>query len=299
MVTNRKRMRLSAQDEPSLQERAAACEGLRANVLRQDFVPSGGGAARANVDGRKVYLPAYVPYIGPAYFGQRPRVLCYAINQNLSRHTRWTQAWTARWARDFDLAVDRLNRAAEAGAALPIKPYAEGFMPLIAAMAFDRFAPRANTKVPAFIDDIISVTNFVKFSTSTDASSSSIPESWWRECRERYVKLEVEALRPDIIISFGRRTTLEIQRVLAQLSCSKPKPTLLHSRFPSRIPSVKARPLSAVEAREWTHRLRPLAAAIKQPPASSYHKWRIAQYPGYFIDVLRSWRDTQPGQRCW
>jgi len=269
--------------------RSAACATLIAAVLEHGYFPSDGEPARANVDGRAVPLPAYIPYVGCDYFKHRPRVLCYAINQNLSRHRRWTDDWTTEWGRNLNVAVDRLNRAAEDGRAIPIKPYAEGFIPLVAAMALatDR-SPGDACAVP-LIDDVIAVTNFVKFSTAEDASSSSIPSSWWKQCARRYVGKEVDVLRPDVIIAFGQRTARELELVIAESDGAAHRPRLLACRFPSRIPSVKARPLSSEEAKVWQDRIQPLVARIKQPPADSYHEWRMLRFPAYFCEIARSW----------
>ena len=272
-----------------MEKRSAACRRLCHNVIRQDFIPSEGKPASATLDGTKVFLPAYIPYVGQEYFRHRPRVLCYAINQNLSRHTRWTDDWTTQWAGNPNVAMDRLNEAARAGMAIPIKPYAEGFIPLVAAMALARADSSDHGKTIPLVDRVISVTNFVKFSTAEEASSSSIPSSWWRECAHRYVREEIIALQPDVIIGFGQRTILELERILDTAGADGQRPELLPCRFPGRIPSVKARPLLPEESQIWERDILPLAKRIKEPPAGSYHKWRMRRFPGYFLDVARSW----------
>ena len=275
---------------PVRRKRSAACGSLIAGVLEHLYIPSDGDPACASVGGRPVPLPAYIPYVGVDYFRHRPRVLCYAINQNLSRHRRWTEDWATQWGQDMHVAVDRLNRAAEDGRAIPIKPYAEGFIPLVAAMALAAdTAPGDGRGVP-LIDDIIAVTNFVKFSTATDASSSSIPASWWRECAKRYVGDEIEVLQPDVVIAFGQRTVRELKRVLASADGPSRRPRLLACPFPGRIPSVKARPLSPEEGEVWRCHILPLVDRIRRPPADSYHEWRMTRFPGYFCDIARSWR---------
>jgi len=274
---------------PVRQRRSAACGSLIAVVLEHGYIPSDGEPARARVDGRAVPLPAYIPYVGRDYFRHRPRVLCYAINQNLSRHRRWTDDWTTQWGQDLHVAVDRLNRADQDGRAIPIKPYAEGFIPLVAAMALAAdWVPGDACDVPV-IDDIIAATNFVKFSTAEDASSSSIPSSWWKECARRYVRKEVEVLQPDLIIAFGQRTARELELVIAESDGSAQRPRLLPCRFPGRIPSVKARPLSSEEANVWQYGIQPLVGRIKRPPADSYYEWRMLRFPAYFCEIARSW----------
>jgi len=236
-----------------------------------------------------VQLPAYLPYVGPDYFEYQPRILCYGINQNLSQHARWTDDWVSRWAADFDLAIDRLNRAAQRGEALPIKPYAEGFIPLVALIALRKWVDNSGGKLPRFVDDTVAVTNFVKFSTFRDASSSSIPSSWWHECGVRYVKQEIQILRPNVIIAFGQRTFVELQRVLRLLSLASNGPELLRCRFPARLASVKSKPLSLEENMVWSRQVLPLVSRIRKPKPSCYHRWKILQHPSFFLDTDRSW----------
>jgi len=268
---------------------AEAHRRLIENVNRQAFVPDDGLAARACLGGNQVVLPAYVPYIGPEYFQFRPRILCYAINQNLSKHTRWTDDWVCQWGRHPELAIDRLNLAVAQGKSLPIKPYAEGFVPLMAAIALARRCRQFGHELPPVVDRVIAATNFVKFSTAEDASSSSIPNSWWAECAERYVTEEILALRPDVILGFGQRPVQELTRILGQIGGVERNPELLACRFPGRIPSVKARPLLEVESTAWQREILPLVDRIAKPPLGSYHEWRMLRFPGYFLDVARSW----------
>ena len=261
---------------------------LLENVRKKPFVSQYELSVCTSFDVHKVYLPAYIPYIGPHYFKYRPRILCYAINQNLSRHTRWTQDWVTFWSTDIEAAQDRLNYAAEKGQALPIRPYAEGFIPLVALLAIRKWIETYGGYLPRTIDDVVAVTNFVKFSTSKDASSSSIPNIWWRECGSRYVSHEIHILRPDIILCFGQKTLSELRLVLKSIGLSNYEPELLGCRFPARIASIKSKPLSIRETKEWNTSILPLINKIHKPE-KSYHKWRAQNFPSYFLEVITSW----------
>lgn len=265
---------------------------LMANIRAQNFAPKDGQSVYVKIDGKKVHLPAYVPYVGHAYFEYRPRVFCYAINQNLSPHVPWTDEWVNWWATDEARAHDRLNNAVHKGRPIPIRPYAEGFIPLVALLAICRWIREHGGKLPRTIDEVVAVTNFVKFSTAKDASSSSIPLSWWRECARRYVVHEIRALRPDIIIAFGQRTHSELGRVLCAASEPGYQPELLCCRFPARIASVKARPLGAEEAARWGEEVVPLLSRMAEPTQKIYHEWRMKRFPGYFLDVIGGWDST-------
>jgi len=265
---------------------------LLLNVQRRPFVSRYEQSVYTSIGGRKVYLPAYVPYIGPKYFEYRPRILCYAINQNLSPHVPWTKDWVTCWATDMECAWDRLNRAAREGQPIPIRPYAEGFIPLIALIAGRRWIQTHDGCLPRSIDDVVAVTNFIKFSTAEDASSSSIPSIWWRECGSQYVGHEIQVLRPDIIIGFGQKTFTELRRILQKRELSRCTHELLKCRFPARIPSIKSRSLSGEEAKLWNEKILLLVDRMCEPKQNSYHKWKIQQFPGYFLDAITSWGST-------
>ncbi len=269
--------------------RNRALAALRQNVKRQNFVPNEGNPAYAQVNGRKTILPAYVPYVGRRYFDFRPRVLCYAINQNLSRHTRWTDEWTTKWGSSPSIAIDRLNRAAANGEAIPVKPYVEGFMPLAALLAITRSVQMLQAGLPDLVDDVLGVTNFVKFSTADDASSSSIPNSWWRECAKRYVTQEIRELKPDLIVAFGQKTASALHVTMKDLCFGARRPELLACKFPGRIPSVNSRPLSEDERGVWDDHILPLASRIRPPSENAHHRSRMLRFPGYFIDIARGW----------
>jgi len=278
--------------EPLDSEWQDAQRTLLENVRLKPFVSKYELSACTILRGHKTYLPAYIPYIGPGYFQSRPRILCYAINQNLSPHVSWTQEWVTSWATDVEHARDRLNRAVSQGRAIPIRPYAEGFIPLVALIASLKWLQSYDGRLPDCIDDSVSVTNFIKFSTAEDASSSSIPTVWWKECAQQYADKEISILRPDVVVAFGQRTEGELRRVLGLVADTDCLPVLLGCRFPARIPSVRARPLTKVERALWESVITPLMERMRRPPAKSYHHWKIERYPGYFLDVARAWDVT-------
>jgi len=258
------------------------------NVLKQDYTPCKDSSGLDTSPIGTSPLPAYVPYIGAMYFESSPRIMCFAINQNLSRHTRWTEDWIGKWTKNHVQAIDRLNWAYNQGEALPIRPYAEGFIPLVAAMAWAYYGTPIRRNFPCAIDEMIAVTNFVKFSTTEDASSASIPLSWWHECGERYIRLELDVLKPDLVITFGNRTLMETKRVFPR-QVKDIDVVLLPCRFPTRIPSATTVPLSSNESIIWTEHLLPLVNQIRHPLISPYHTWRMTRFPKYFIDVAKCW----------
>lgn len=274
--------------EKQQNSRRRAIDDLIVNVKVQDFIPDEGNPAYVLIDGKKVHMPAYVPYVGPEYFKHHPRILCYAINQNLSKHRSWSDKWMQEWAADQMCAIDRLNRAVDRGKALPIKPYAEGFIPLAALLCLRANGSRNSDNLPITIDRVVSVTNFVKFSKSDNASSSEIPDSWWQECGSRYVRNEIDILRPDVIITFGKKTYRELDRVLSDMNHPANSLQIYDCRFPGRIPSEKARPVRGNDKVYWTQDILPLASRIESP-LESYVTRRMARFPGYFLDIAKAW----------
>lgn len=266
--------------------RRRAIDDLIENVKAQDFVPDEGSPAYVLIDGKKVHMPAYVPYVGPEYFKHHPRILCYAINQNLSKHRSWSEMWMQEWAADQMCAIDRLNRAVDRGKALPIKPYAEGFIPLVALLCLRANGGRNSDNLPITIDRVVSVSNFVKFSTSDSASSSEIPDSWWQECSSRYVRNEIDILKPDVIITFGKRTYMQLEKVLSDMNYPDDSLQTHNCRFPGRIPSEKARPVRGEEKVRWIQDILPLTSRIESPP-ESFVTWRMTRFPGYFLDIAK------------
>jgi hypothetical protein len=263
------------------------------NVYKHPFISEYERSVYANIDGQKIYLPAYIPYLGANYFDYRPRVLCYAINQNLSPHVAWTKDWINIWVENLNIAYDRLNNAVKEKRSIPIKPYAEGFIPLVALIAILQWIEIYGGSLPKTIDEVIAVTNYIKFSTQKDASSSSIPEIWWRECGYHYVAYEIDVLKPDIILCFGKKTYNEVRRVLYSNNCLNDYgPLLLQCRFPARMASIKSRPLSKEELDLWNIIISPLISRIIEPLENSYHCRKIPKYSNYFIDIYTSFRST-------
>lgn len=255
------------------------------NINNQAYYPEARNLSGEEKQSDNLQLPSYIPYIGSQYFDNSFKILCYAINQNLSKHAPWSEEWVELWINNYEDAIDRLNNAALKGIPIPIKPYAEGFIPLVALIASKLFWEKENIELGQYIDDIIAVTNFVKYSTITDASSSSIPQAWWKTCGEKFVKQEIEILNPNLIIAFGNKTYDELQNIL-KLNRSNTK--LVKCRFPARIPSNKCRILSKKEESIWSNDILPLIKRIRIPDKHRYHKFKIKQYPGYFVDFYQS-----------
>ena len=278
--------------ETNIKLRNRAIVELVENVKSNAFVPKDKLSVTADINGSKAVIPAYIPYIGAQYFATRPRILCYAINQNLSKHRKWSESWISNWAKDTEWAMDRLNRAAQYGEALPIRPYAEGFIPLAAIVIWAAYRKGDLKELPDTIDSAIAVTNFVKFSTTESASSTEIPQTWWNECAKRYVGREIQVLDPDIILAFGKKTATEVENTVQSLGLNTQPPRIVECRFPARIPSSKARPLNSSERKVWQDRIEPLIGRLEKPK-ESFVSMRMDRFPGYFVDIAKAWQHAR------
>ena len=263
---------------------------LKRNIYLQQYIPETGYPSYIEHNGFKTFMPAYIPYVGENYFVHRPRILCYAINQNLSPYSKWSITWMKEWASIPDKAVDRLNSAARAGRAIPIKPYADGCIPLAAILSL--FTPPGGNVLDQFefIDTVIAVTNFVKFSTSNTASSEAIPKSWWDECGSRFVIPEIKLLCPDIIIAFGNITFLNVNKMILDMGNDRSlfSGKIYFCKFPARIPSYKTCPVTGEDKILWTDGILPLVENIYSP-RESFTEMRMTRFPSYFVKIAKDW----------
>jgi len=183
------------------------------------------------VDANGKYLGPYIPYIGKLYFNSKPRVLIYAMSQNLARTTAVVTAWRKR----SDRGMLRQYYYPEKPS-VSITPYDDGHLKVVAALAFDTY-PNTNYKPSDNIDDRIAVTNFVKFSFYRQKEDGShldanppqdIYDTMWR-C---YTKYEVELLQPNLIIGVGKDVTIALRKGLQQ---DDKHVALLEIPFPGRL----------------------------------------------------------------
>ena len=177
------------------------------------------------------YLGSYIPYIGRLYLDTEPRVLIYAMSQNLAR----TSGSVTRWRNRPDRGMLRQYYYPEKPS-VSITPYDDGHLKVIAALALDAY-PSTNYQPSDNVDDRIAVTNFVKFSfyrqdnrgNHLDANPpQDIYDAMWR-C---YARREVELLKPNLIIGAGRDVAAALRRGLRQ---SSRHTACLEIPFPGRL----------------------------------------------------------------
>jgi len=177
------------------------------------------------------YLGSYIPYIGKDYFQTKPRVLIYAMSQNLAR----TTTSITRWRKRDDKGMLRQYYYPEKQSA-SITPYEDGRLKIIAALALEAY-PDTNFRASDNVHDKIAVTNFVKFSFYRQKKNGSHldanpPRDIYDTMWEYYTKYEIELLQPDLIIGVGNDVAAALKRGLKQEAWNTPS---IKIPFPGRI----------------------------------------------------------------
>jgi len=153
-------------------------------------------------------LPPYIPQIGQHYFSKHdgPRILLYAINQNLEGSPEVVKSYTAqRDNNEFDKVLDRLNGKnlvrGEYGLNVVknVGPYPH--MNMLARliiylrtgiiMSFDETAERT------------AATNLIKCSTDLDRSTPNL--IMYGNCAQKTCLAEIGDLEPDVVLAMGEK----------------------------------------------------------------------------------------------
>lgn len=153
-----------------------------------------------NVDGR--YLGPYIPYVGERYFDSRPKLLIYAMAQNLAR----TPNLISNWLDNDDHGLLRHYYHSDS-LWLSLNPYDTGHLKVIAALASINY-PGTDYQPSDNIHKRIAITNFVKFSFFFEGKSgqkmdANPPASIYADMWEYFCEYEVSLLQPDMIIGVG------------------------------------------------------------------------------------------------
>ena len=95
-----------------------------------------------------------------------------------------------------------------------------------------------------------------------------------------------EKLKPDVIITFGRRTNMQLEKVISEMHFPSDSLNIYNCRFPARIPSENTRPPRGKEKNLWRKYILPLTSRIESP-RESFVQWRMTKFPGYFLDIAK------------
>lgn len=177
----------------------------------QEYHPENQYLNVVNADGK--YLGPYIPYIGKSYFKTKPRLLIYAMAQNLS-HAEWL---IRSWLNSPDKGMLRQYHSADTPH-VHVYPYDNGHLKVIAAIVLNSY-PDTCYKPTDNIDDLVVITNFVKFSFYREDKrgnrlDSNPPLGIYDVMWERYCKYEVSVLQPNVIIGVGNEVANALKRNL-------------------------------------------------------------------------------------
>lgn len=205
-------------------DRQSAKDALAEHHSAQIYKPEDRYDNVVNVDGR--YLKAYIPYIGEDYFNTKPRVLIYAMAQNLARAPGLIKAWYNR----LDGALFRQYHLA---GKLHLGPYDDGHLKIIASLVISTY-PGTKYKSSDNIHDKIAITNFVKFSFYKEGKNgqpmdANPPLAIYDDMWKYYSKYEISLLQPDIVVGVGDHVSNALKR---NLDCEV---ILLKIPFPGRL----------------------------------------------------------------
>ena len=201
-------------------------KSLQEHHLAQYYKPEEFYKNVCNADGN--YLGPYIPYIGTRYFDTNPKVLIYAMAQNLARETG--QQLIRAWHSKIDKGLQRQYYSIDK---IRVHPYDDGHLKVIAALALSEY-PGTNYLPSDNIHDRIAVTNFVKFSFNRRGKDNQIldtnpPLKIYDDMWKHYSAYEVDLLQPDIIIGVGNNVGNAIKRNL------KRNVILVEIPFPGRL----------------------------------------------------------------
>jgi len=203
---------------------------LAKHYLSQPYRPEYNYSNVVNVDGQ--YLGPYIPYVGQSYLTTKPRILIYAMAQNLHRAKGLMKIWLnnpdnglLRQYYDLDTPI------------MHVYPYDTGHLKVIAALALTAY-PKSSYQSTDNVNDLIAVTNFVKFSfykKDADGKTFDInpPLDIYHKMLNYYCKFEIELLQPDVIVGVGKDVHSAINRHL--IDNNGIKPLVIGIPFPGRL----------------------------------------------------------------
>lgn len=181
-----------------------------------------------NAKGR--YLGPYVPYIGEYYLYSKPKVLIYAMAQNLARVPNIIRDWLD----NDDHGLHRQYQHSD-NSRISLHPYDTGHLKVIAALISASY-PETDYRPSDNIHDKVAVTNFVKFSFFKDGKSGQLmdanpPASIYNDMWKHFCEYEVSSLQPDIVIGVGNDVYNALNRNLEKELNTR----LLKIPFPGRL----------------------------------------------------------------
>ena len=176
----------------------------------------------------KLFIPGYIPYIGNEYLDSKPKILIYALSQNLYPEydiaIRYANNWESQ--NNIEEALNRQNTAFKNSGIVQMRPFDTGHLPILSGILFFLITKEKN------IDPLnkISATNLSKFSFRGVNNDTTDSEISLNKCNNWFSRLELETLNPDYVICAGERVFNIMKKNKTKLEFNI-KPILV--KFPS------------------------------------------------------------------
>lgn len=159
---------------------------------------------RPSVNNQKLFIPGYIPYIGEKYFTAKPKILIYALSQNLSKDHPLSKEWAKNWASkdetERNKALDRQNVNFDKFGCVKMNPFDTGHLPIVAGILYYLVNSLKNIN----IIELIAATNLSKFSFRRGGKTIDNKNSLMK-CFDWFTLKELEILNPDYIICAGNK----------------------------------------------------------------------------------------------
>ncbi|NOZ47166.1 MAG: hypothetical protein GXO79_10350 [Chlorobi bacterium] len=151
----------------------------------------------------KLFIPGYIPYIGSEYLGSRPKIINYALSQNLHPDYNFVIRYANNWKtkNNIEEALNRQNTSFKNSGMVQMHPFDTGHLPILSGILIYLTTKEIN------IDPLskISATNLSKFSFRDGNNYTTDDEISLNKCYDWFTKKELETLNPDYIICAGDR----------------------------------------------------------------------------------------------
>ena len=167
----------------------------------QKYRPEQEFANVVNADGS--YLGPYIPYVGSTYCEAKPRILIYAMAQNLAR----AEGLIRKYLHSPDRGMLR-QQSNSNPPNIHVAPYDNGHLPLLVALVLNAYA--GTTFKPIHnIHSLVCATNFVKFSfwrewEKVARRDVNPPRETYKAMWDYFCSYEIKVLRPEVIIAVGK-----------------------------------------------------------------------------------------------
>lgn len=209
--------------------RSAMINSLEKHHSAQMYRPEQEFSNVVNVDGS--YLGPYIPYVGSTYCEAKPRILIYAMAQNLAR----AEGLIRKFLRSPDKGMLR-QQSNSNPPYIHLHPYDDGHLPILAALVLNAY-PNTIFKPTSNIHSLVCATNFVKFSFWCEGQNGTRrdvnpPRDIYKAMWDYFCSYEIEILRPEVIITVSQDVSNALKK---HYSHANSNTLVINLSFPGRL----------------------------------------------------------------